>query len=138
MRLSRRPTRSLVHWLSLALLFMQMATAAYACPAWAADPIAPAAPAAMAEMPGCAGEMRGALDPDQPQLCQAHCQQGSQTVQVASTWDASASPVLLAVLDWTANALQPAQPVGHAREFTAGASPRGSPPRYLALLVLRN
>lgn len=135
MHLTRRPTRSLAHWLSLALLFMQIATAAYACPAWAADA---AAPAVMAEMPGCDGNMAGAMDPDQPQMCKAHCQQGSQTVHPTPASDAPASPVLIAVLDWRHAALLTAQPAAWTAIASPGGSPPGSPPLYLRLLVLRN
>jgi len=134
MRLTRRPTRWLSCWLTAAVLFMQIAAAAYACPAAAAT----AVPAAMAEMPGCSGEMSGTMDPDQPQLCKAHCQQGSQTVQPTPASDASASPVLMAVLDWTRAALLPAQQARRTLTAASGSSPPGSPPLYLSLLVLRN
>jgi hypothetical protein len=117
------------------LLFAQLATAAYACPRVASDA---QAALAMAQMPGCDGHGPGAMDPDQPQLCRAHCEQGSQTVNPASAIDLPMSPVLLAVLDWSAPALMPA---GCSRRFDqapSGASPPGTPPLYLSLLVLRN
>jgi hypothetical protein len=132
MRLSRRPTRWFFCWLSVLLLFAQLATASYACPATTQ------APSTMAEMPGCSGNMSGTMDPDQPQLCQAHCQQGSQTVQPTPASDAPATPVLLAVLDWTRAALLPAQPACRTSTVTSGGSPPGAPPLYLSLLVLRN
>lgn len=62
-------------WLSsllvLAILFTQVATAAYACPAMGASDRAAALP--------CAGMMGAgmALDADQPGLCQQHCQFGN-------------------------------------------------------------
>ena len=135
MRLNHRPTRWLSGWLTALLLFVQVATAAYACPAVVA---AVQAPAEMAAMAGCDGNMPRAMDPDQPQLCQAHCQQGSQAVQPTPAADAPSSPLLLAVLDWTDAWLLRAQPAGPAHEVSAGASPPGSPPLYLRLLVLRN
>lgn len=135
MRLHRRPTRWLSGWLSVMLLSMQLATAAYACPALAA--VAQGS-VAMAEMPGCEGHMPKAMDPDQAQLCKAHCQQGSQTVHPTQASDAPATPVLLAVLDWTHAALLPAQPAGQLPVVSSGAPPPGSPPLYLCLLVLRN
>ena len=52
------------------LLFAQLATAAYACPAWQA------AQATEARMPGCDG-MMGDGDPDQPNLCRAHGEAGA-------------------------------------------------------------
>jgi hypothetical protein len=135
MRLYRRPTRWLSGWLIVVLLSMQLATAAYACPALLA---VAQAPAAMAEMPGCDGHMPATMDPERPQLCRAHCQQGSQTVHPTPASDAPATPVLLAVLDWTHTALLPTQPAGRAPMAFAGAPPPGSPPLYLQLLVLRN
>jgi hypothetical protein len=135
MRLDRRPTRWLSGWLAVILLFAQWATAAYACPAVLA---APPVVVTMPDMPGCSGNMPGAMDPDQPQLCLAHCQQGSQTVHPTPTLDVPVSPVLLAVLDWSSAALLPAQPVRCQPVLASGASPPGSPPLYLSLLVLRN
>jgi hypothetical protein len=134
MRLTRRPTRWLSSWLSVAMLFMQIAASAYACPAVAAA----TAPVVMAEMPGCGGEMTGTMDPDQPQLCQAHCQQGSQTVHPTPAADAPTTPVLMAVLDWTHAALLPALQAHLTSTVAAGGSLPGSPPLYLRLLVLRN
>lgn len=135
MRLHRRPIRSLSGWLTLLLLITQIATAAYACPAALA---VANAPVAMVEMPGCDGNMPGTMDPEQPQLCRAHCQQGSQAVHPTPAPDAPTAPVLLAVLDWTDSALMPTQPAGRATLVTSGAPPPGSPPLYLRLLVLRN
>jgi hypothetical protein len=132
MRLHRRATRRLCFWLSLLLLCAQLATAAYACPA-----LADVAAARMAAMPGCDGKMSAAMDPEQPLLCQAHCQQGSQTLNAVPLLDAPVSPLLLAVLDWRPT--QPARDSAVARrpERAAGAAPPGSPPLYLRLLVLR-
>ena len=116
---------------------MQLAVAAYVCPAAQAEPGAFGTNA----MADCAGVMPLAMDPAQPLLCQAHCQQGTQTVQPAPTQDAPASLVLLAVLDWSSAALLPSQPAPAAAQVPAlhsGAPPPGSPPLYLALLVLRN
>jgi hypothetical protein len=59
------------------LLFMQVAVAAYACPA---ELQAPRAEAEMAAIPGCDGDMPRDMDAEQPQLCKAHCQQGEQAV----------------------------------------------------------
>lgn len=117
------------------LLFTQLAVSAYACPALAE---AARGTAVMAEMPGCDGNMPRAMDTDQPQLCQAHCQQGLQTVQTAPMLDAPVSPVLLAVLDWSPVALVHAPAADRTPLPSWGAAPRGSPPLYLSLLVLRN
>lgn len=65
----------------MAILFTQLATAAYAC---AARPDADSAAAGMAGMP-CAEMMSAAamLDADQPGLCMQHCQFGT-TQQAAN------------------------------------------------------
>ena len=129
---NRHQCRWLSGWLIVALLFMQFATAAYACPAAVA---AARASTAMADMPGC--DMAVSMDADQPQLCKAHCQQGNQAVNPAHAGGDTASwPVLLAVLDWAHAVQLPAQP--GTRPQPSGAAPPGSPPLYLTLLVLRN
>jgi hypothetical protein len=75
--------RWLSSWLVLAVLFTQLATAAYACPMAAVAARQDADSSTdMATMP-CAAMMAGAagvtLDADQPGLCMQHCQDGSQT-----------------------------------------------------------
>jgi hypothetical protein len=69
----KRPIRFLAAWLALfAVLFAQLALAAYACPFLAA-PVESTAP-----MPeGCDGMP---LDLGQPTLCRAHGQQGDQSL----------------------------------------------------------
>ena len=92
----------------------------------------------MAAMPGCDGNMPRDMDADQPQLCQAHCQQGEQVVGAAPVGDWTPTPLLLAVIDWrraAQAALPPARPWFGP---PPGAVPPGSPPIYLSLLVLRN
>jgi hypothetical protein len=132
MRLSRRPTRWLSGWLIAMLLFTQLATAAYACPGLAA------ATSAQAAMPGCEGHQAASMDPEQPQLCHAHCQQGSQNVHPTPASDTPGAPLLLALLDWSEAALPQPQRPALAPAVRAGASPPGAPPLYLSLLVLRN
>ena len=156
MRFYRRPKRWLSGWLAMLLLVSQLATAAYACPATGAASLRMAPSAAlpdmphmpnmpnmpnmpsMPSMPGCDGRMAGLQDPDQPLLCQAHCQQGALTVHPTPATDAPPSPVLLAVLDWAPAAWLPTQPAARASALAPGAAPPGAPPRYLVLLVLRN
>ena len=109
--------------LVLLLVFMQLATAAYACPA-AMDP---ARTMATADMPGCDGDMSTDIDADQPQLCKAHCQQGNQAVSAAPTTDLVAWPVLVSVLDWRLDALVPQWPARSRIDLQPGAAPPGSP-----------
>jgi hypothetical protein len=65
--------RCLSAWLVLAILFAQLATAAYACPASGAAHVPCAA-----SMAADGGAPR--LDPAQPGLCLQHCQAPSQTL----------------------------------------------------------
>lgn len=61
------------------VLFSQLALAAYACPM---ESLAQAA--AMAEMDGEGGCCGQSVDGNNPVLCQAHCQQGKQTLDKPS------------------------------------------------------
>ncbi|MEJ5999285.1 hypothetical protein [Paucibacter soli] len=109
--------------LTVALLFMQLATAAYACPQL--EP----------SMPDCHA-MGGTSDPEQPQLCKAHCTQDAQ---------ASAAQAL-PVLQVNSDSLCLVQPlpapvdVGTLLRPVSASAPThpGDPPLYLALLILRN
>jgi hypothetical protein len=122
-------------WLIGALLFMQFATAAYACPQLAEQV---QAAAAMADMPGCTGHMAAAMDPDQPQLCHAHCQPASHLGYPGDGADLQPPPMLLALLFWNVVATVPPLPAQLLAGEPAGAPPPGAPPLYLSLLVLRN
>jgi hypothetical protein len=135
MRLHRAFRRWVSGGLVMLLLFMQLATAAYACPT---ELQALRAEADMAAMPGCDGNMPRGMDADQPQLCKAHCQQGEQVVGASPSGDWTPWPLLLAVIDWRQSAHAD---LPHARVWSGpppGAVSPGSPPIYLSLLVLRN
>jgi hypothetical protein len=159
----RRHRRGLSLWLVVALLFMQIATSAYACPgemfmvAAADEPFASvdhdhtagpqdhhgagehAAAAMSADMVDC--DMAAGLDADSPQLCKLHCEPGNQTpLHASASTDTPAAPLLCwAVLDWSSTALLPQQ-LGLTPRLgvASGAPPPGAPPLYLSLLVLRN
>jgi hypothetical protein len=126
--------RRLSGWLIIVLLFAQFATTAYACPRAAES----SALDLMADMPGCEAVRSGAMDPDQPQLCKAHCEYGSQTVNAAAAIDIPAPTLMLAVLDWSPRALLVAAGRSRRGQVPSGAPPPGSPPLYLTLLVLRD
>jgi hypothetical protein len=134
-----RVHRAFKRWVSgvlvMLLLFMQLATAAYACPA---ELQAPRAEAEMAAMPGCDGNMPRGMDAEQPQLCKAHCQQGEQVVGATPVHDWTPWPLLWAVIDWRQAARADLQHAGPPSGPAPGAVPPGSPPIYLSLLVLRN
>lgn len=138
MRIHRRLERWLSGGLVLLLLFMQLATAAYACPAELQALRNAAAMQAMPAMADCDANMARDMDAEQPQLCKAHCQQGEQVLGVTAMGDWTPWPLLLAVIDWRPT-LQAALPPARACSGPPpGAVPPGSPPIYLSLLVLRN
>lgn len=138
MRPLRRHRSWLSGWLVALLLFAQWATAAYACPQLAGGAPQNNAAMAMAAMPDCTGGMP-AMDPEQPQLCKAHCDAGQQSVQSGSTaLDAPPTMAhggaLMRVLRLD-DATERAAPLPPTR---GAGPPAGTPPLYLALLVLRN
>lgn len=123
--------------LALALVCMQMWTAAYACPVPATS--GPMSTASMAGMTDC--EQMSGMDVDQPQLCKAHCDRDKQTVNNAPASDLAQSPVVL--LDRLLTRLALWQPSTAAEALPAVITthtgpPEGAPPVYLALQVLRN
>jgi hypothetical protein len=123
----RRPIRFLAGWLALfAVLFSQLALAAYACP-FLATPVEMTAP-----MPeGCDGMP---LDLEQPTLCRAHAQQGDQSLDKPLV--ALPHPALLQGLasDWAADAgIAPGLP-GELRSLLARAT---APPVALRHCCLR-
>ncbi|MFT7773977.1 hypothetical protein [Roseateles sp.] len=135
MLLTRRLRRWIACGLMLALLSMQLAVAAYACPQLARE----LQPVAMAvAMPGCDG-MPGSMDLEQPQLCQAHCVKDAQGTAAPPAPDLQPNPAALTLLLGVVEPLLPALPAafaaGHARTL---ARPPGAPPLYLSLLILRN
>lgn len=131
----RRTLRRLAVWLLLPLLLAQWAAVSYACP----QPGAASQRVAMADMPDCQGMTPGAaMDPEQPLLCKAHCEQGSQTVNDPPPPVLSPQMLLWAVLDWNQPMLKSALREEPADDRSAPARPAGSPPLYLLHLVLRN
>lgn len=149
MRALHRRRGRLAGWLAAVLLFAQLATAAYACPqltrvapeqvAAAMAAGADADAAAMAAMPDCSGNMPAAMDPEQPQLCKAHCEAGNSSVNSQSA--APDVPQLAATDAAWVGVVDPAAAAGRAaglRAPVADAPPAGRPPLYLSFLVLRN
>ncbi len=129
MRALRRHRGWLSGWLIALVLFTQLATAAYACPQ-----LSPAA-----AMPDCEGSMPTRMDPDQPQLCKAHCETGKTSVnsQVAAP-DAPPAMAVGAALVGIVDVAEAAQLAATMPASVADGPPVGSPPLYLSFLVLRN
>lgn len=120
----------------MALLCAQWATAAYLCPL--SGPAAAGGMAVATTMPDCAGMPATAMDPTQPQLCKAHCEKDTQSVNATPIPEPTTSFSVWAVLDWQAATALPG--LAGARAVLAGASaqpPPGAPPIYIALRVLR-
>ena len=132
--MSRAIRGSVARLLIAALLFMQFAVAAYACPnvgslsepRWAPTAVAP-------EQLGGNMERCTRLDPADPHRCLQHCQQGSQTTDSGAPIALPAAVLaLLAVIpvDLSLAAVGPLdQP-----EFLARAT---APPSCLRFCVLR-
>ncbi|MDM4768284.1 hypothetical protein [Pelomonas sp. SE-A7] len=132
-------TKRLRRWIAssvmMAMLFMQLATAAYACPQLVKD-VQQSAMAA--DMPGCEG-MSGQMDQDQPQLCKAHCVKDVQGTGAAAVPDLQPNPAALTLL---VGVVEPV-PLALPRSLATGPAgtldrPTGAPPLYISLLILRN
>ena len=134
MALSRRLRRWLSGALGTAILFTQLAVAAYVCPP--TDPARPV-PVAMAGMPDC-HEAEEGPDLAQPQLCKAHCANEAQSSVRTGVPDLQPNPASVALLQRiveSPTAVLFALPNARAAPMTDPPDPL---PRYLSLLVLRN
>ncbi len=132
MRLTKVYRRWIASMLATVLVCLQFATAAYACPA----PQGVAGEPAMAAMPDC--EAMSSMDPEQPQLCKAHCDRDKQTVNNAPVADVAPAVLLDRLL--TRLALWKAPQAAQALPAVVAAHtgpPDGAPPVYLALQVFR-
>ena len=105
-----------------AVLWAQLAIAAYACPGLSSP-----APAEAMPCEGMAMPMGSTLDPAFPNLCAAHCHQGQQSDQVPSL----AVPAVL----WVAlYATPPAtEPLMAPRPMAEAVHPRAAPPPHAIL-----
>jgi hypothetical protein len=121
-----RFTRTARTWWSrsliASLLFLQLATAAYACAMHSTPPT----DGSMAGMPcaqAMADEDMAAMDPDQPGLCHEHCKGGSQTIEPAAAV-VVAAPAMVVLFVITA----PVSPAGEASGWQARRVERDSAP----------
>jgi hypothetical protein len=118
----------------LALLFAQLATAAYACPELGS----PDGQALAALASDCAaGHAVSRSDEEDGLLCKASCEQGAQVVKASAGFDAAQAAVVLYLAssvssrDLVSSAVTPTRPALDRR-------PPGWPPVYLLHRVLRN
>lgn len=120
----------------MAMLFMQLATAAYACPQ---QGLPGPERASMAAMQDCDAMGAAQMDEAQPQLCKAHCDKNAQSTASAAAPDLQPNPAATTLLLGTVTPTlaaplfeaAPGQPMALVR-------PPSAPPLYLSLLVLRN
>nr|WP_316643973.1 hypothetical protein [uncultured Roseateles sp.] len=135
MAITRRLRRWVCGGVLMAMLFMQFATAAYACPQLEK---AMQRGEMMATMPGCDG-MPAQMDMEQPQLCKAHCDKDAQSTASVTSPDLQPNPaapaLLMGIVEPAAPLLLPDNAPGHP---AAQPRPPGAPPLYLTLLILRN
>lgn len=122
MVLRRSSHRWLSGWLVFALLFMQLAGAAYACPQASSTAAMPCA-----QMMSDPSDMR---DPDQPGLCAQHCKPMPQSA------DASQAPVPAVPALLTMVVLTPAEAADAVRSVCAASATeaRATPPPSLSIL----
>ena len=126
MRLSRhsRVVTALIALFSV--LFMQLAAAAYACPAVQGNASLPASPnvVSAAEHDGMIG-CEGVVDIEQPALCYTHAQEGSQSLNKPPVPDVqpTVAVVLVPAVGDTAVAFRPVTPPAQANWLTRASDP---------------
>ena len=149
MNSARRIARQWGRWISsglvAALLFMQLAVAAYACPKL--DAPAHAMQMAgmvmneaidMTAMPDCHA-MAGGMDEEAPQLCRAHCGSDGQPAPSAQAPDFHATAAQALWLAYVLpTILEGSAPAERQASSAESAPAAGFPPLYLTLQVLRN
>ena len=130
--MSRTVLKLVGKWVVATLVFLQLAVAAYACPSLRGDGAVPCAQQSGDATQGARAD-HIYLDPAAPNLCQQHCQQGSQAVDSGTP---VAAPVialpLLAIV--TPPSLPSAPESGHQPEFLTRET---EPPRSIRFCVLR-
>lgn len=134
MALSRRFRRWLSGALGAAILFTQLAVAAYVCPP--SEPVHPL-PVAMAGMPDC-HDMEEGDGLAQPQLCKAHCANEAQSSVRAGSPDLQPNPASVALLQRVVELVTPVVFAISPARAAPLTDPPDPLPRYLSLLVLRN
>lgn len=113
------------------VLFAQVLTAAYACPRQATD-----GPASVQSTADCITHAPAAMDPDRPLLCRAHCDQGQQSPNAGV--NLASAMVAMPVLLWVLPEFEARGGLEAPAYALANGPPRGAPPLYLSLRVLRN
>ncbi|MDT0136978.1 hypothetical protein [Acidovorax sp. PRC11] len=147
----RSPKSRRGRWISsvlvAALLLMQVALSAYACPqidsaahalSMQKAGMAMEEAVGMASMPECHA-MAGTMDEQDPQLCRAHCDDDSQSVSSLQGIDLQAMAAQAIWMAYFLPQVVDAQRLADPRSVYAAADQReGSPPIYLTHQVFRN
>lgn len=138
--MKRSLLRSIAKFVVGALLFGQLAVAAYACPQAMPTPgpasqdlkTADSPPAASASMPGCDGSM-GAMDPASPNLCAEHCKYGQQSDRASTV----TVPVVALTALYSTPTVPAAAPPPRPAAASISALVAASPPHAIAHCVFR-
>lgn len=138
-RITRQKGRWIIGGLVAALLFMQLAVAAYACPKLDAPAHAlQMSSLSMNVMPDC-HTGPGGMDEKAPQLCRIHCGGDSETAPSSFAPDINSLTAQALCLVYVVPAvLEDSRSAERHAACAEAASPPGFPPLYLTLQVLRN
>ena len=137
MSLNKVHRRWIASFLAAVLVCLQLATSAYACvtPVNTSHKVV----VVMPDMPDCPGMTE--IDDQAPQLCKAHCDRDKFSVNTAPAADLTPALAVDGLLSRLVVSLPDAAAEADALPAAMAAHtgpPRGSPPVYLAFLVLRN
>lgn len=133
MRINRIHRRWIATLLLGALLFTQLAAAAYACLQWSSFSDSASAAVSTYVSDDCAE-----LDLDRSQVCKAHCDKPAQSSGTAQPFDHSPAPSVAFVIAWADPWLiAPDRRINRSPRARL-SSPDGAPPIYLLNQVLRN
>lgn len=124
-----RLTQTLKRLISIAmvgaLLFAQMALAAYVCPMQSAVLTSSVTTPAMAEMPYCDGMDGASMDTDSPGLCHASCHVAGQSDHTSTV---KLPVTTLCSLPFVALSATPVAPLGRAMSASPAQLVAASPP----------
>lgn len=132
--MKRNVLRSIAKFIAGALLFGQLAVAAYACPQAVPTATAPGAASQELEtpMPGCDGSIR-AMDPASPNLCAEHCKYGQQSDHASTV----TVPVVALTVLYATPTVPAAAPPPRPAAASISALVAASPPHAIAHCVFR-
>jgi len=137
MHMHRRSRRRVSSWMIGVMLLAQWLVAAYACPVVAQAAASAEESASQVAMANCHGMSPAAMDPANPSLCKAHCDDASKAPAGGSADHVPASALVWFVIASADRCDVAVRPAIERAAPRAGAPP-GWPPIYLTQQVLRN